>query len=77
MEEEKKIRKGIVDLESGELIAEVTDREDKTIDQLLESLKRDVGEILKRAEFRTFEASMKYNVDIEHDDDRIKILIYK
>lgn len=77
MEEEKKIRKGIVDLESGELLAEVTDREDKTIDQLLESLKRDVGELLKRAEFRTFESSMKYNVDIEHDDDRIKILIYK
>lgn len=77
MEIEGKQRKIIVDKDTGEFIADVTDREDKTIDQLLESLKRDVGELLKRAHFNTFEGSLKYNVEIEDNDNEIKVRIYK
>lgn len=74
---EEKRNKILVDKDTGEFIANVTDREDKSIDQLLESLKRDVGELLKRAHFNTFEGSLQYNVEIEDSDSEIKVRIYK
>ena len=74
---EEKRNKILVDKDTGEFIADVTDREDKTIDQLLENLKRDVGELLKRAHFNSFEGSLKYNVEVEDSDTEIKVRIYK
>lgn len=73
----EKINKILVDKDTGEFLANVTDREDKSIDQLLESLKRDVGELMKRAYLRSFEGSMEYNVEVSDDNERLKVVIYK